>query len=62
MRRLWLKYRLWKMGYCFKHMRPTRGRFQVGHYCPECDRLTYEDIFDQAQRDIQELERLNAAR
>ena len=66
MRRLYLKFVLWRAGYCPKHMR-KRQRFVGGlstwlEPCPDCNREVYEEAHDRIDRRIKELEKLNAAR
>lgn len=45
MRRLWLKFLLWRSGYCTKHYRQRvrwQGLVAHGSYCPACQNEAYE--------------------
>jgi DNA repair exonuclease SbcCD ATPase subunit len=62
MRRLYLKFVLWMSGYCTNHLRRQYGAWFNQPCCPVCNREAYEEARDRIDRQLEELERLNAAR
>lgn len=65
MRRLYLKFLLWRSGYCTIHVRRKVFTLSPGggfSYCPQCRGESYEQWKERLRLMTTEYEELNAAR
>lgn len=65
MRRLWLKFLLWRAHYCTVHLRHKTYRFGAGggwYVCPDCQKSSYEEWRERLRLMRQEYQDLNANR
>lgn len=65
MRRLWLKFQLWRNGYCTKHLRRkvfAGGMASPITFCPDCRQDDYERWLIRLRLMREEYQDLNARR